>query len=158
MMLLNHIFKKCAGEYKLSNSQEKINYLMYMDNIKLFARIEKELKTLIQATRIYTQDIGEKFRIGKCSTLIMKSRKWHTTHKIVRDFEIQTDHLIFARQSDFLIIIKKSCQIVDFPLPADHCVKLNKKEKKVKYLDLAKELTKTMGNESDGDTNCNWCS
>ena len=29
---------------------------MYMDDIKLFAKKEKELKTLIHAVRIYSQD------------------------------------------------------------------------------------------------------
>ena len=38
MMPLNHILRKCAAGYKLSRSQEKINHLMYMDDIKLFAK------------------------------------------------------------------------------------------------------------------------
>ncbi len=37
MMLFNHILRKCAAGYKLNRSQEKINHLMYMDDIKLFA-------------------------------------------------------------------------------------------------------------------------
>ena len=47
MMPLNHILRKFTAEYKLSRSQEKINHVMYMDDIKLFAKNEKELKTLI---------------------------------------------------------------------------------------------------------------
>ena len=31
---------------------------MYMDDIKLLAKNEKELENLIQAVRIYSQDIG----------------------------------------------------------------------------------------------------
>ena len=38
MMPLNDILRKCAAGYKLSRSQEKINHLMYMDDIKLFAK------------------------------------------------------------------------------------------------------------------------
>ena len=34
---------------------------MYMDDIKLFAKNEKELETLIHAVRIYSQDIGMEF-------------------------------------------------------------------------------------------------
>ena len=30
---LNHIHRKCTAGYKLSRSQEKINHLMYMDDI-----------------------------------------------------------------------------------------------------------------------------
>ena len=35
---LNHIFNKCTSEYKLHKLQEKINHLMYIDDIKLFAK------------------------------------------------------------------------------------------------------------------------
>ena len=74
MMPLNHILRKCTAEYKLSRSQEKINHLMYMD-IKLFAKNEKELETLIHAVKIYSQDIGMRFGIEKCAMLVMKSGK-----------------------------------------------------------------------------------
>ena len=57
MMPLNHILRKGTAGYKLSRSQEKINHLMYMDVIKLFAKNEKELETLIHAVRIYSQNI-----------------------------------------------------------------------------------------------------
>ena len=53
MMPLNHILRKCTAGYKLSRSQEKINHLMYMDDIKLFAKNEKELETLKHTVRIY---------------------------------------------------------------------------------------------------------
>ena len=82
MMSLNHILKKCIAGYKLSRSQEKINHLMYMDDIKLFAKNEKELETLIHTVRIYSQDIGIEFGIEKCATLVMKSGKRHITDRI----------------------------------------------------------------------------
>ena len=46
-MPLNHILRKCTAGYKLSRTQEKVKHLMYMDAIKLFAKNEKELETLI---------------------------------------------------------------------------------------------------------------
>ena len=48
---------------------------MYMDDIKLFAKNEKELETLIHAVRIYSQDIGMKFGIDKCAMHVMKRGK-----------------------------------------------------------------------------------
>ena len=42
-MPLNHIHRKSTAGYKLNRFQEKINPLMYMDDIKLFAKNEKEL-------------------------------------------------------------------------------------------------------------------
>ena len=55
MMPLNDIFWKYIAAYKLTKSQEKINYLMFLDDIKPFAKSEKELETLIAAGRIYSQ-------------------------------------------------------------------------------------------------------
>ena len=45
MMPLTHIFKKCIGAYKLHKSQERINHLMYMDDIKLFAKTTRNVST-----------------------------------------------------------------------------------------------------------------
>ena len=79
MIPLNYKFRKCTAGYKLSKSQEKINQLMYMDDIKLIAKNEKELETLIHAVRIYSQDIGMEFGIEKCAMLVMKSSIRHLT-------------------------------------------------------------------------------
>ena len=65
MMPLNHIFRKFTGGYKLSKSQENINYLMYVDDIKPFAKNEKELEIFIQTVKIYCQDIRMEFGIEK---------------------------------------------------------------------------------------------
>ena len=67
------------------------------------------------------------------------------THKLLWDFDTQTDHLISARKPDLIMINKKKkkiCKIVDFAVPADHRIKLKECEKRDKYLDLAWELKK----------------
>ena len=53
-----------------------------MEDIKLFAKSEKELETLIQAARIYSQDIEMKLGIEKCAMLIMRNGKQHMTEGI----------------------------------------------------------------------------
>ena len=50
-----------------------------MDDIKLFAKNEKEVETLIHAVIIYSQDIKMEFSIEKCAMLVMKSGKRHIT-------------------------------------------------------------------------------
>ena len=80
MMPQNHILRKCTAGYQLSRLQEKFNELMYMDDIKLFAK--NELETLIHTIRIYSQDIGMEFGIEKCALLVMKSGKRHLTDGI----------------------------------------------------------------------------
>ena len=68
----------------------------------------------------------------------------NSTHKLLRDFDIYTDHRISTRRLDLIIINieKRTCKIVDFAVPADHRIKLKDSEKKDKYLDLARELKK----------------
>ena len=66
------------------------------------------------------------------------------SHKLLWDFNIQTDHLISPRRPDLIITNKKKriWKIVDFAVPADHRINLKESKKKDKYLDLARELKK----------------
>ena len=50
-----------------------------MDEIKLFAKNEKELETLIHKVRIYSRDIRMEFGIEKCAMLVLKSSKQQQT-------------------------------------------------------------------------------
>ena len=64
------------------------------------------------------------------------------THKLLRDFQRQTDHIISARRP-YLVIInikKRTCRTEDFAVTSDHSEKLKEREKKDQYLDLAWEL------------------
>ena len=69
----------------------------------------------------------------------------NNTHKLLWVFDIQTDLLISTRRPNLIVINnrkKRTCKIVDFAVLADHRIKLKEKEKKDKYLDLARELKK----------------
>ena len=82
----------------------------------------------------------------------------NATHKLLYDVNIQTDHLILVRRPDLIIINhkKRTCKIVDIAVPTDHRIKLKECEKKDKYIDLARELKKTVVHAGDNYTNCNW--
>ena len=81
---------------------------------------------------------------GICSESVLEKE----LHKLIWDFEIQTDHLISIRPPDIIIIKKekkkkekkRTRRIVDLAVPANHRVRLKEGEKK--YLDLAWELEK----------------
>ena len=64
-------------------------------------------------------------------------------YKILWDFDVQTDHEISARRPDLIIINKekKTCQIVDFAIPADNNI-IKKEKEKEKYQDLKWEVMK----------------
>ena len=52
---------------------------MFMDDIKIFTENEKELKTLIQIIRIYSQDIWMELESEKYVRLIMNKRNIEIT-------------------------------------------------------------------------------
>ena len=83
----------------------------------------------------------------------------NNTHKLLFDFDKHTDHRILARKTrpnnKKKKKKKKNCIIVDFAVSAVHKIKLKECEKKDKYLDLARELKKTVEHASDNYTNCN---
>ena len=64
------------------------------------------------------------------------------THKLLWDFDLQTDHLISFRRSHLIIINKqkRTCRIVDFAIPVDNRVKLKESEMKDKFLELDNKL------------------
>ena len=66
-------------------------------------------------------------------------------YKLLWDFELHTDHLILARRTELVMVNKekRTCQREDFVAPADRQLsKIKEREKREKYLDLARELKK----------------
>ena len=71
---LTQILKATRYCYSFAN-KEKINHLLYMDDLKLYAKTEEELDSLVQTVRVFSENIGMKFSIEKCSMLVMKRGK-----------------------------------------------------------------------------------
>ena len=64
----------------------------------------------------------------------------NSTHKILYEFEIQTDNIILARRPDLVLFNKKkrTCHHLDFAVLADLKVKMKESKKINKYLVLAR--------------------
>ena len=75
MIPLNLVLRKMKIGYQCSSNKEQINHLMFMDDIKLFAKDESGLDALIQTVRVVSTDIGMKFGLEKCAVLVMKRGK-----------------------------------------------------------------------------------
>ena len=65
------ILKKVKAAYEFSESKEKINHLLLMDDLKLYSRSEKGLDSLVQTVRVFREVIGMEFGIEKCAVLVM---------------------------------------------------------------------------------------
>ena len=55
---LSLILRKAKAPYEFSESKEKINHLLFMDDLKLYCRSEKGLGSLVQTVCVFSEDIG----------------------------------------------------------------------------------------------------
>ena len=69
------ILRKTKAAYEFSESKEKINHLLFMDDLKLHSRSDKGLDSLVQRVRIFSEDIGMEFAIKKCGMLVIEKGK-----------------------------------------------------------------------------------
>ena len=60
MIPLSLVLRKCEAGYTYAN-KKKVNHLLFMDDLKLYARSEFQLNSLIQSVRIFSNDISMKF-------------------------------------------------------------------------------------------------
>ena len=72
---LSLILRKAKAAYAFSESKEKTNHLLFMDDLKLNSQSEKGLDSLVQTFRVFSEDIGVEFGIEKCAMLVMEKRK-----------------------------------------------------------------------------------
>ena len=72
---LTVILCKSESAYQYSSNKEKINHLIFMVDLKLYANNEKGLESLVQTVWIFSGDIGMEFGIDKCATLVLKRRE-----------------------------------------------------------------------------------
>ena len=74
MMPLTNILRKLNQGYTTKN-KSKINHLLYMDDLKLYGKSQKDMETMIHTVRIFSDDIGMQFGLDKCATITLKRGK-----------------------------------------------------------------------------------
>ena len=72
------MLRKAKARYTLGGG-EKINHLLFMDDLKLYGKSENEIKGLVPTAEVFSQDIGMEFGIKKCGVIIMNRGKVKST-------------------------------------------------------------------------------
>ena len=57
-LLVNSMIPLIPLSYEFSKSKEKINHLLFMDDLKLYSQSEKGLESLVQTVRVFSEDTG----------------------------------------------------------------------------------------------------
>ena len=58
--------------YQFGTQRLSMNHLLFMDDLKLYAKDENQLDSLVNTVQIFRLNIGMEFGIGKCGILVMK--------------------------------------------------------------------------------------
>ena len=66
----------------VTGRNQKLNHLLFMDDLKLYVKRERESDSLIQTVRIFSDDVGMIFGLGKCAVLDLKRGKTIRTEGI----------------------------------------------------------------------------
>ena len=82
MIPLTKILQKCREGYEFKGKQLKINHLLFMDDLKLFGKDERQVDSLVKTVHTFSADIGMEFGIKKCGVLVMKGGKVHSSEGI----------------------------------------------------------------------------
>ena len=72
---LSLILRKTKTAYEFSESKEKINNLLFMDDLNLYSPSEKGLDSLVLTVCLFSKDVGMEFGIEKSAMLVLEKGK-----------------------------------------------------------------------------------
>jgi len=75
MMQLSLILRKVNASYDWGGKEDKLNHLLFMDDLKLFSKNEHQIDSLVSTCHIFSTDIGMAFGLKKCGILTLKRGK-----------------------------------------------------------------------------------
>ena len=76
------VLRKVTAGYELAGGKGVVNHLLFMDDLKLYGKSERQVDTLVNTVRVVSQDIGMEFGINKCAVLNTKRGKFHNCEGI----------------------------------------------------------------------------
>ena len=63
--------------YRLPHDQRKINHLLFMDDLKLYGKNEKQVTELVRTVESFSKDIRMEFGMSKCAVMHVVKGKRH---------------------------------------------------------------------------------
>ena len=94
LLPLTTILRKMNKGYQMENV--RVNHLLYMDDLKLQARSNKEIESLVKTVRIFSDDVHMQFGLDKCAKVKINRGKLASMENIrlpsreeIRELEIE---------------------------------------------------------------------
>jgi hypothetical protein len=71
--------------YEEHKTKTKISHILYMDDLKLIAKLEEELQRQIQTVKTFNDDMHMEFGLEKCVKITLKRGKLISSQSLVID-------------------------------------------------------------------------
>ena len=88
---VSHELSNTGYGYRIFN--QVISHLLYMDDLKLYAKNDDQLKGLLETVKRFSDDIGMEFGLDKCAKVTFKRGKITSTSHINLDIDTQIKEL-----------------------------------------------------------------
>ena len=75
MVPLSLVLRKVKFHYEFGDKVTRLNHLLFMDDLKLFAKSYDQIDSLVRTVHMFSEDIGMEFGIKKCGILVLKRGK-----------------------------------------------------------------------------------
>ena len=75
MIPLTLILRKVTACYEWGDKEFKVNHLLFMDDLKLFAKNRNQMDSLVKTVHVFSTDIGMELGLSKCGVLVLKKGK-----------------------------------------------------------------------------------
>ena len=69
---LSMVIRRVKAGYDLASRTGFLNHLLFMVDLELYRKNEKQVDNLIYTVRVFSSDIAMEFGISKCAVLVMK--------------------------------------------------------------------------------------
>ena len=72
LLPLTMILRQCSSGYQLGPEHILVNHLLYLDDLKLYGRNQREIQSLVTTVKVFSDDICMKFGLDKCASLSIR--------------------------------------------------------------------------------------
>ena len=103
---LTHILRDAAPGCHFASNGQKVDHLLFMDNLKLYASSENSLGSLIQTVHVFSDDIVMEFEATKYAVLTMKKGKMANSDEIVLPNKTTMEGLKQSDSYNYLKVIR----------------------------------------------------
>ena len=75
MVPLSSILRKVNASYEWGKKEQKLNHLLFMNDLKLLSKSEEEMDALVRTVPVFRTDIGMEFEMKKVEFLPSREGK-----------------------------------------------------------------------------------